>query len=169
MNPTTTTPNTTTPNTTTPNTTTPNTTTPNTTTPNKSCTVVDRFLDAVRSGEFASHDDIYTAASMLDMVVPGWRFAVKGDEAIGDEYARWFAAPGEFEELRRLPTEHGEVVEYTLSWVESGVPHGARHVHVFDVDVEGDRIVSDHVWCGGRWSAALLAEMGAQSTQSVAQ
>ncbi len=140
-----------------------------TNTANSTSTVVDRFLDAVRSGEFASRDGIYTTESTLDVVVPGWRFAVNGDDAIGDEYARWFAAPGEFEELRRLPTEHGEVVEYTLSWVESGVPHGARHVNVLDVDVEGDRIVSDHVWCGGRWSAALLAEMGAHSIQSVAQ
>jgi hypothetical protein len=134
-----------------------------------STTVVDRLLDAIRSGDLVAADHLFAPACILDAVVPGWRFAVNGDEAIRAEYARWFADPGEFEELRRLPTEHGEVLEYTLSWVENGVPHAVRHIHVLEVDAEADRIVSDHVWCGGRWPASLLAEMGAQATQSVAQ
>jgi hypothetical protein len=51
------------------------------------------------------------------------------------------------------------VVECTLSWTENGVPHAAHHLHV--LAVRDDRIVSDMVFCGGRWPAALLAEMEA--------
>ena len=50
-----------------------------------------------------------------------------------------------------------EVVEYTLSWTEDGVPHAAHHMHL--LRVRDDRIVADTVFCGGRWPAALLAEM----------
>ena len=121
--------------------------------------VVDRLLDAIRGGDMPAADQLYTSVTVLDAVVPGWRFSCVGDAAIRDEYSRWFAAPATLEELRRHRTSSGEVLEYTLSWLEHGVPHGARHVHVLDIDA--DRIVADHVWCGGRWPAALLAEMGA--------
>ena len=82
-------------------------------------------------------------------------------DAIRAEYARWFAEPACFDELRRYPVEGGqaEVVEYMLSWTENGVPHAAHHLHV--LTVRDDRIVADMVFCGGRWPAALLAEMEA--------
>ena len=38
--------------------------------------------------------------------------------------------------------------------------HAAHHVHVLTVDSARDRIATDRVWCGGRWDAALLAQMG---------
>ena len=68
---------------------------------------------------------------------------------------------GHFDELRRYPVQGGpaEVVEYTLSWTENGVPHAGHHLHL--LTVRDDRIVSDMVFCGGRWPAALLAEMEA--------
>lgn len=122
---------------------------------------VDRFLDAVGQGTVASASDIYAADVVLDATVPGWRLSAHGDDAVRAEYARWFADEATLEELDRHPTPGGEVVEYTLSWVEDGVPHAARHVHVLTIDRRADRIASDHVWCGGRWPASLLAEMGA--------
>jgi hypothetical protein len=51
----------------------------------------------------------------------------------------------------------GELVEFTFRWLEDGVAHAVHQAHV--VKVAGGRIVSDTVWCGGRWSATLLAEM----------
>ena len=51
------------------------------------------------------------------------------------------------------------MIEYTLSWTENGVPHAGHHLHV--LTVRDDRIVSDMVFCGGRWPASLLAEMEA--------
>ena len=75
----------------------------------------------------------------------------------------WFPATGTMSELRRLPTPAGEVVTYLLEWEEHGVPHAAHHVHVVTVDGRTDRIVRDDFWCGGRWGAALLAEMGAMA------
>jgi len=119
-------------------------------------TAVDGFLAGITAG--AVRPDLYTDDAVLDAVVPNWRFDVAGPVAIAAEYGRWFAYPGRFEQLRRHATATGEVVEYTLSWVEDGVPHAARHVHVLDLAPDG-RISSDHVWCGGRWPAELLAQM----------
>ena len=109
--------------------------------------VVDRFLAAICAGEPMAAADLYVPEVTLDAVVA--------------EYGRWFGAPGSVDELRRLPTADGEVLEYTLQWEESGVPHGARHVHLLSIDRDADRITTDHVWCGGRWPADLLAQMGA--------
>jgi hypothetical protein len=85
---------------------------------------------------------------------------VRGTEAIAYQLAEWFNFPGVVEELERHPTPAGEVLSYTVTWVENGVPHAARHVHV--LTVEDDRITRDQVWCGGRWPAPLLAKMEAE-------
>jgi len=128
---------------------------------NLDTTAVDRFLDAIRVGSVSAADDLYTPNAVLDATVPGWRFAVRGASSISTEYGRWFAAPSTFEELRRYAISAGEVVEYTMAWMEDGVEHAAHHVHVLTLDQAVDRIVEDHVWCGGRWPAPLLAQMDA--------
>jgi hypothetical protein len=95
--------------------------------------------------------------------VPNWRLHAAGADAIRAEYARWFADPGQFGEFRRFPVRAdggpSEIVEYTLSWTENGVPHAAHHMHL--LTVRDDHIVADTVMCGGRWPASLLAEMEA--------
>ncbi len=120
-------------------------------------TSIDGLLAAARGDHDAR---IWADDARLDFVVPGWRMVVEGRDAIDAQLRRWFRDPAELEEVRRLPTPTGEIVEMTISWVEAGVPHAARQVHVLDVDGDG-RITADHMWCGGRWSAALLAEMEA--------
>jgi len=121
-------------------------------------TPIEGFLAAVEAGSIASCD-VWADGVVLDATVPDWRFRKVGVVALKEEYAHWFADPGRFEELRRIPTSDGEVVEYQLTWMENGVPHAAHHVHV--LDVRDGRIVRDTVMCGGRWPAALLAEMQA--------
>jgi hypothetical protein len=130
-----------------------------------SSAVVDKFLQAIENAAISSCD-AWGAGATLDATVPNWRMRVSGPDAIRAEYARWFADPGRFEELRRYPVRDNgaeesatEVVEYTLSWSENGVPHAGHHLHV--LTVRDDLIVSDTVFCGGRWPAALLAEMEA--------
>lgn len=123
-------------------------------------TVVDRFLDAVRSARIdEAADDLWTETTTLAATVPNWRFHRTGAEQVRDTYRTWFADPGAFEQVRRSPVAGGEVVEYLLTWTEDGVPHAAHHVHW--LEVVDDRIVADTVVCGGRWPAALLAEMEA--------
>jgi hypothetical protein len=124
-------------------------------------TAVDRLLDAITSAAFATSSGIYADDAHLDATVPGWRFTADGATAIAANYCGWFADPGTFEELRRHPLPAGEVVEYTLCWEERGIPHAAHHLHVLTVDPATDRITEDRVFCGGRWPAALLAQMGA--------
>jgi hypothetical protein len=101
----------------------------------------------------------------LDATVPHWRFTISGEAAVRAELGRWYADPGRFEELKRTPLPHGELVEFTLRWEEAGVPHAVHQAHV--VEVLGHQITSDQVWCGGRWSAGLLAEMAEAASDSV--
>ncbi|MFZ0171961.1 MAG: hypothetical protein WAL04_09800 [Acidimicrobiales bacterium] len=118
---------------------------------------VDEFLEAVEGAHMVDCD-AFAAAAELDATVPNWRFGVHGAEAITAELGRWYADPGHFEELHRTSIAQGELVEFTLSWEEHGVPHACHQVHV--LALEGGKIISDRAWCGGRWPASLLAEMG---------
>ena len=127
---------------------------------------VDTFLNAIATATIPACDAWSTDAT-LDATVPNWRLHAAGADAIRAEYARWFADPAQFGELRRFPVQAGlpggggpsEIVEYTLSWTENGVPHAAHHMHL--LTVRDDHIVADTVMCGGRWPASLLAEMEA--------
>jgi hypothetical protein len=123
---------------------------------------VDRFLQAIETATIPACDAWSTDAT-LDATVPNWRLRADGRDAIRAEYARWFADPARFDELRRYPVSGGaaEVIEYTLSWTENGVPHAAHHMHL--LTVADGLIVADTVMCGGRWPAGLLAEMEAAS------
>ena len=120
-------------------------------------TSIDLFLDSI----CGKHEPACWAPdAVLDAVVPGWRFTTTGASAVAGQFRDWFRDPGVLEEVRRQATDRGEVVEFTVTWVENGVPHAARQVHVLELDGEG-RIAHDHMWCGGRWPATLLAEMEA--------
>ena len=117
---------------------------------------VDALLTAITSATIAE-TDVFADDAVIDAVVPNWRFPIRGAAAIRAEFGDWYADPGRFEELRRTPVPDGELVEFTLGWDEGGVPHAARQIHV--LTVEGEQIVADRVWCGGRWPASLRAEM----------
>jgi len=123
---------------------------------------VDVFLAAVENAAIESCS-VWAPGAVLDATVPNWRFRRTGSRAVREEYAQWFADPGRFEELRRFPHPSGETVAYLLTWVQDGVPHAARHVHVLEVD--HGAIIADTVVCGGRWPASLLADM--QAAQDV--
>lgn len=119
---------------------------------------IDHFLAAIAGASIADCD-AWSADATLDATVPNWRLHASGADGIRTEYARWFADPGQFENLRRHPlaSGDGEVVEYVLRWAENGIPHAAHHMHL--LRVQGNQIVADTVFCGGRWPAGLLAEM----------
>jgi len=120
-------------------------------------TSIDFFLDSIR-GSHGSNP--WSDDATLDAVVPGWRFSVHGSARIDEQFRAWFRDPGTLEEVRRHEIATGEIVELTVEWVENGVPHAARQIHVLDIDDDG-RITHDAMWCGGRWPAQLLAKMGA--------
>jgi SnoaL-like domain len=94
---------------------------------------------------------------IFDATVPEWRFSVRGRDAVRQELAKWYATPGSFEDLTRTPIPAGEFVQFVLRWEEGGIPFAVHQAHV--VEVADGRIVRDTAWCGGRWSATLLAEM----------
>jgi hypothetical protein len=117
---------------------------------------IDRYLAAIEAGDMDACD-AFASEVVLDATVPNWRFSVTGDAAVRSELGRWYADSGTFEELRRTRLPDGELVEFTLRWEEGGVPHAAHQAHV--IDVADGQVTRDRVWCGGRWPAALLAEM----------
>ncbi len=101
--------------------------------------------------------DIFCEDIVLDATVPNWRFRVQGAAAVRDELGKWYADLGHFGEIRRNRIDDGELVEFTLSWQESGVPRACHQAHV--IKLRDDRIASDTVFCGGRWPEPLLAQM----------
>jgi hypothetical protein len=117
---------------------------------------VGAFTAAIENAQMVGAE-VFCEDVELDATVPHWRFQVHGAYAVGTELSRWYAAPGQFEEVRRTPLPEGEILEFTLTWEESGVPHACHQAHVLTIR-EG-RIGADRVWCGGRWPASLLAEM----------
>jgi hypothetical protein len=125
-------------------------------TPKTTDEVIGRYLASIEAGA-GPDTGVLSDDVVLDATVPNWRFTVRGADAVAAELARWYADPGTFEELRRTPVPGGELVTFTLRWLENGVPHAVHQAHV--VAVSGGRIARDQAWCGGRWPAALLAEM----------
>ena len=119
-------------------------------------TATDRLLDVVR-GTRTAGPDIYADDATFDAVVPDWRFPLTGAEPIRYQLAEWYAFPAELEEVERHRTADGEVVAFTVTWTELGVPYAARQVHL--LTIVDDRITRQQVWCGGRWSSTLLAQM----------
>ncbi|MET0902007.1 MAG: hypothetical protein ABWZ52_02095 [Acidimicrobiales bacterium] len=85
-------------------------------------------------------------------------FQAHGAIPIAAESASWFSCPSELETVERIPTDDGEVVPYFHRFEVGGKAHAAHHVHL--LKVRGDRIVSDTVFCGGRWGPEVLAQMG---------
>jgi hypothetical protein len=123
---------------------------------NESTGPVTRYLAAIESATITTCD-AFSPEMALDATVPNWRFAVHGDADVRAELGRWYADAGSFEDLRRTPLPTGELIEFTLRWEEGGVPHAVHQAHV--VEVSDGQITRVNVWCGGRWSATLLAEM----------
>ena len=118
---------------------------------------VQRFLSGVEAG--ALPNGLFAEDAMLDATVPNWRFTVRGGPAVSDELGRWYADPGRFLDVRRTALPDGELVEFTLSWEESGVTHRCHQAHI--LEVADGRISADTAFCGGRWPAPLVAEMEA--------
>lgn len=114
------------------------------------------FLSELSAGEGISLA-IFTDDAWLDATVPNWRFEQHGATAVAGQFSHWYDAPAVIANLRRDSVPDDEVVEFDLSWVERGVPHAAHQVHLITL-AEG-RISADTVVCGGRWPAALLAQM----------
>lgn len=122
--------------------------------------VVSRLLDQLASGTGVS-SELFTGTAIMDATVPNWRFPTTGADRIAGQLTVWFTfeRPGRYDELRRIPTPTGEVVQLSIEWTEHGVLHAAHQS--LTIDLEHGRIATIGLWCGGRWPAPLLAEMEA--------
>ena len=120
---------------------------------------VDRYLASIEAGAVID-GAILDPAIVFDATVPNWRMTRTGIDATIGVLHDFYHHPGRFEQVRRIGSPTGEVVELTLTWVEDGVPHAVHQSHIIELGRDG-RIVRDTMFCGGRWSADLLAEMEA--------
>ena len=114
------------------------------------------FTRAVENGAVAG-SGAFAPGAVLDATVPSWRFTVEGSARVEAELARWYADPGRFEELSVIPVTGGALVRFVLTWEEGGEPHMCHQAHI--LEITDGLITKDTVWCGGRWGAALQAEM----------
>lgn len=131
-------------------------------TSHSNATAVDRLLAGIEAG--AIPHDVFGDDATLDATVPNWRFSVQGGDAVREELGHWYADPGQFLSLQRTPLPEGELVEFTLTWIEEGIEHTCHQAHI--LNVANDRVTTDTAFCGGRWPAALVAEMHASAVST---
>jgi hypothetical protein len=117
---------------------------------------ISSFLSSVTLGT-GIPSDIYASQAVLDATVPHWRFESHGPGAIAQQLSGWYADPGQLFDLSRTELPAGEVVRFSLAWTENGNPMSVHQVHIFTV--HGGQITQQDVWCGGRWDAALMAQI----------
>lgn len=117
---------------------------------------LERFTQAIEHASLPSAG-AFSDDAVLDATVPHWRFRVSGSEHVEAELAHWFADPGRFEELTVTPLPDGALLEFVLTWEEDGEPHMCHQAH--RLTLRDGLIARDTAWCGGRWGAALQAEM----------
>jgi hypothetical protein len=117
---------------------------------------IERLTRAIETASIPA-SDVFAPDATFDATVPNWRYTLQGANAIETELAGWFADPGHFEELNRIPMPGGELLEFVLSWEEDGEPHLCHQAHL--LEVRDGMIIRDTAFCGGRWGAALMAEM----------
>jgi hypothetical protein len=117
---------------------------------------IDAFLEAIETGT-APAQDLFAEDVVLDATIPNWRFRRIGPARVAGQFEAWFQQPGTFDAMERTSLPDGELVRFELSWMENSAPFACHQTHRITVD--HDRIVGVTLFCGGRWPAALLAEM----------
>lgn len=130
--------------------------------PTAAATVTDRLLAGIEAGSIPA--DTFSEEASLDATVPNWRFSVRGRAAVQAQLGEWYSVPGQFNSVERTSLPGGELVEFTLTWEEEGVPYTCHQVHI--LALADGRVTQDTVFCGGRWPQALVAQMRAAANQT---
>lgn len=120
---------------------------------------ITQLLEAIQRGDCSGLEGVFAEEATLDSTVPNWRSVAHGRPAVLAELASLYRHAGTFDTLERKSLPDGELVVFLLTWEENGIPQAVHQAHI--LTVQGDRIDKGVIFCGGRWSAALLAEMGA--------
>jgi len=142
--------------------------------PRTSTDPAQRLIDSIAAGTGVPAD-LFAADAVLDATVPNWRYETSGGAAISRELSTWYRDPATIDKVVRRPIPGGVAIELDFSWEDGGVPHASHQLHLLtfnssdnssgdgsgDSSGDGRAIVAHTAFCGGRWSADLLAEMEA--------
>jgi hypothetical protein len=124
--------------------------------------VTERLARCLESGDFAPFARAYAPDALFDAHVPGWRFQLEGPEAITGQLRSWWPVQGRLAAWEVTTSEDGYVVvQFERWWRESDDDVNCRQLH--RLRVEAGQVVSDVVYCAGKWGPALRAEMAAAS------
>ncbi len=117
---------------------------------------VDRFTAAIEAGvRVGPASSPTTRSSTRPSPTGGGRSAARGRSPTPSPAGSPIPATSSCCGAPRWPTARS--LEFTLTWEENGVPHACHQSH--HLTLRDGSIVADTVFCGGRWNAALLAEM----------
>ena len=118
-----------------------------------------RYRDAVERTDLPTLTRLYHPDALLDAHVPNWRFQVIGRSEVARVTGTGLPGPGHFERFEHEATVDGDLL-IQLQWhqhTEDGAGARSRQLHV--LRLEGDRIVSQTLFCAGVWSPALQERM----------
>jgi uncharacterized protein (TIGR02246 family) len=119
--------------------------------------VIDRFRQALGSGDHSRLNEVYAADAVFDVNLPEWRFSLVGPDRIAGQLDAWHLEAPNVVEWSERPTDWGAIVELAL-WEGPGHELYSRSTHAFDV--VGDRIVRHVMYCTGDWDPATVARYG---------
>ena len=127
--------------------------------------VIDRFRQALGSGDHSRLTEVYSPDAVFDVNLPEWRFSLVGPDRIAGQLDAWHPEAPNVVEWDERPTGWGAIVELAL-WEGPGHELYSRSTHTFDVS--GDRIVRHVMYCTGDWDPATTARYrGMQEAQPV--
>lgn len=119
-----------------------------------------RYRAAVEDGDVPALVALYRSDALLDAHVPGWRFQVRGPEAIAERTVV-MPRPGRFTDFDARTTEDGLLVRF--QWQQDHDHGGAavRQLHAFRATSDG--IEEQVLFCAGVWSRQLQERIAAEA------
>ena len=131
-------------------------------------TAADAVADAFVAGDAAAVAAACRPDVLVDVVVPQWRFQLRGRDAVRELLATEEFVPGRrVTAAHRTPTAAGTLLE-----IETWAPmHGEQRMwrELIHVRADGDAVSELVVFCSGIWDAATIARHAVEAPMVVAR
>jgi len=121
----------------------------------------EKLIECLESGDFGPLADRYAPDAVLDCHVPNWRFQVQGPDAIAANFRGWWPVAGRVIVQRAQELDTGVLVQFERWSLENGDELSTREVHI--LDLTGGRITDHVVFCAGKFTPELRAQMAVEA------